>query len=112
MSQPITDASRAGVHEASENVLYADHITIRFGGLVAVSDVSFGIPPKSIVSLIGPNGAGKTTFFNVLTGLYQASVGTVYLDGRDLHRTEARQARGTGHGPYLPEHSAVQPDDS
>ncbi len=84
MSQPITDASRAGVHEASENVLYADHITIRFGGLVAVSDVSFGIPPKSIVSLIGPNGAGKTTFFNVLTGLYQASAGTVYLDGRDL----------------------------
>jgi branched-chain amino acid transport system ATP-binding protein len=84
VSQPATDASRAGVYEASTNVLYADHITIRFGGLVAVSDVSFGIPPKSIVSLIGPNGAGKTTFFNVLTGLYQASVGTVYLDGRDL----------------------------
>ena len=84
MSQPATDASRAGVHEASANVLYADHITIRFGGLVAVSDVSFGIPPTSIVSLIGPNGAGKTTFFNVMTGLYQASEGTVYLDGRDL----------------------------
>src|SRR5215204_4911806 len=84
MSQPATDASRAGVHEASSNVLYADHITIRFGGLVAVSDVSFGIPPRSIVSLIGPNGAGKTTFFNVMTGLYQASVGAVYLDGRDL----------------------------
>jgi branched-chain amino acid transport system ATP-binding protein len=84
MSQPATDASRAGVHEASANVLYADHITIRFGGLVAVSDVSFGIPPRSIVSLIGPNGAGKTTFFNVMTGLYQASEGTVYLDGRDL----------------------------
>ena len=84
MSQPATDASRAGVHEAVANVLHADHITIRFGGLVAVSDVSFGIPPRSIVSLIGPNGAGKTTFFNVLTGLYEASGGTVYLDGRDL----------------------------
>jgi branched-chain amino acid transport system ATP-binding protein len=84
VSQPATDAFRAGVREAGANVLYADHITIGFGGLVAVSDVSFGIPPRSIVSLIGPNGAGKTTFFNVLTGLYQASAGTVYLDGRDL----------------------------
>ena len=68
----------------SANVLYADHITIKFGGLVAVDDVSFAIPPKSIVSLIGPNGAGKTTFFNVLTGLYQATEGTVYLNGRDV----------------------------
>lgn len=66
------------------NVLYADHITIRFGGLVAVNDVSFAIPPKSVISLIGPNGAGKTTFFNVLTGLYAASEGTVYLDGTDV----------------------------
>ncbi len=66
------------------NVLYADHITIKFGGLVAVNDVSFAIPPKSVISLIGPNGAGKTTFFNVLTGLYEATEGRVYLDGRDV----------------------------
>jgi branched-chain amino acid transport system ATP-binding protein len=66
------------------NILYADHITIKFGGLIAVNDVSFSIPPKSIISLIGPNGAGKTTFFNVLTGLYQATEGTVYLGGRDV----------------------------
>jgi len=68
----------------TDNVLYADHVTIKFGGLVAVDDVSFSIPPESIVSLIGPNGAGKTTFFNVLTGLYQATEGTVYLNGRDV----------------------------
>jgi branched-chain amino acid transport system ATP-binding protein len=66
------------------NVLYADHITIKFGGLVAVNDVSFAIPPKSVISLIGPNGAGKTTFFNVLTGLYEATEGTVYLNGKDV----------------------------
>ncbi|HYP45720.1 MAG TPA: ABC transporter ATP-binding protein [Propionibacteriaceae bacterium] len=68
----------------ADNVLYADHITIRFGGLVAVNDVSFAIPHKAVVSLIGPNGAGKTTFFNVLTGLYEASEGNVYLSGVDV----------------------------
>ena len=73
-----------GQDPVEANVLYADHITIRFGGLVAVNDVSFAIPPKSVVSLIGPNGAGKTTFFNVLTGLYEATEGTVYLDGKDV----------------------------
>jgi branched-chain amino acid transport system ATP-binding protein len=66
------------------SVLHADHVTIKFGGLVAVNDVSFTIPPRSIVSLIGPNGAGKTTFFNVITGLYAPTEGVVYLEGRDI----------------------------
>jgi branched-chain amino acid transport system ATP-binding protein len=66
------------------NVLYTDRITIKFGGLVAVNEVSFAIPPKSIVSLIGPNGAGKTTFFNVITGLYAPTEGSVYFQGADI----------------------------
>jgi len=57
--------------EGSADALRADHVVIRFGGLVAVNDVSFVIPKQSVVSLIGPNGAGKTTFFNILTGLYR-----------------------------------------
>jgi branched-chain amino acid transport system ATP-binding protein len=62
----------------------ADGITIKFGGLTAVRNVSFTIPNRSIVSLIGPNGAGKTTFFNVLTGLYKPTFGRVYLGDRDV----------------------------
>ena len=59
------------------DVLNASNITVEFGGLVAVNDVSFNIPERSIVSLIGPNGAGKTTFFNILTGLYKPTNGVV-----------------------------------
>ncbi len=64
--------------------LAASNITIRFGGLTAVANVSFTIPDGSIVSLIGPNGAGKTTFFNVLTGLYKPTLGRVHLGERDV----------------------------
>ena len=83
--------------EALQNsVLYADHITIAFGGLVAVDDVSFTIPPKSVVSLIGPNGAGKTTFFNVITGLYKVTSGTVFLEGRDITSVKPHERAAMG----------------
>ena len=55
-----------------------------FGGLVAVNDVDFTIPERSIVSLIGPNGAGKTTFFNMLTGVYKPTAGQIVFDGHDV----------------------------
>ena len=64
--------------------LHADRIVMRFGGLVAVNDVSFTIPERGIVSLIGPNGAGKTTFFNALTGMYKVTFGRVFLGERDI----------------------------
>lgn len=59
-------------------------LTKRFGGLVAVSDVSFSLDRGEIVSMIGPNGAGKTTAFNCVTGLYPVSSGDVRLDGRSI----------------------------
>jgi branched-chain amino acid transport system ATP-binding protein len=72
------------VPAADSNALVAENISVVFGGLVAVNDVTFTIPDQSIVSLIGPNGAGKTTFFNVLTGLYTPSIGQVLFADRDI----------------------------
>jgi branched-chain amino acid transport system ATP-binding protein len=60
------------------------NISVRFGGLLALSDLSFTIGDGRIVGLIGPNGAGKTTVFNVLTGVYQASEGDVSFNGESI----------------------------
>ena len=65
-------------------VLDAQNITKQFGGLTAVNDVTFQLPEKSIVSIIGPNGAGKTTFFNILTGFYRPTFGTIEFNGRGI----------------------------
>jgi branched-chain amino acid transport system ATP-binding protein len=70
--------------EANGNILEARGVTKAFGGLVAVENVDFSIPRKSIVSIIGPNGAGKTTFFNMLTGLYRPTAGRISFEGDDI----------------------------
>ncbi len=62
-------------------LLEVEHLTMRFGGLVAVDDVSFSAGHRRITSIIGPNGAGKTTVFNCLTGFYKPTVGRLGLDG-------------------------------
>jgi branched-chain amino acid transport system ATP-binding protein len=72
---------------AAATLLATEGVSKIFGGLVAVSGVSFEIPERSIVSIIGPNGAGKTTFFNMLTGLYKPSIGRITFDGKDISRT-------------------------
>src|SRR6187402_1408638 len=66
------------------DLLIATGVRKVFGGLIAVNDVDFLIPEKSIVSLIGPNGAGKTTFFNMLTGVYKPTGGQIVFDGTDV----------------------------
>jgi len=61
-------------------LLNVEHVTMRFGGLVAIDDLSFHAREKEITAIIGPNGAGKTTVFNCLTGFYKPTVGRVTLD--------------------------------
>jgi branched-chain amino acid transport system ATP-binding protein len=64
-------------------LLEVEHLSMRFGGLLAVDDLSFGAAARSITAIIGPNGAGKTTVFNCLTGFYRPSIGRLVL-----HRTD------------------------
>jgi branched-chain amino acid transport system ATP-binding protein len=68
-------------------LLTVDNVTRRFGGIVALDDVSLALDEGEIGGLIGPNGAGKTTLFNVITRLYRADSGRVVFDGRDLLKT-------------------------
>ncbi|MFL6172062.1 MAG: ABC transporter ATP-binding protein, partial [Marmoricola sp.] len=65
-------------------LLEVDNVTIQFGGLTALDNVTFTINEGEILGLIGPNGAGKTTCFNVMTGVYQATSGQVRFDGTPL----------------------------
>ena len=57
-------------------------VSVHYGGLVAVDDVSLAVPPRELVGLVGPNGAGKSTLFGVLSGLIRPSGGTVTSTGR------------------------------
>jgi branched-chain amino acid transport system ATP-binding protein len=66
------------------STLIAKGVTKRFGGLVAVNNLDFEIPEKSISSIIGPNGAGKTTFFNCITGFYNPEEGTILFHGHEI----------------------------
>jgi branched-chain amino acid transport system ATP-binding protein len=62
-------------------LIEVEHLTMRFGGLLAVDDVSFVAGPRQITAIIGPNGAGKTTVFNCITGFYKPTVGRLLLRG-------------------------------
>ena len=66
----------------SANLLELENVTIRFGGLTAVSDVSLRVGEGELIGLIGPNGAGKTTVFNMITGVYQPTAGKIAFAGK------------------------------
>jgi branched-chain amino acid transport system ATP-binding protein len=76
---------------AATGVLRTDGLTVRFGGLTALNNVSLSVPRAQIRAVIGPNGAGKSTFFNCLTGVIRPTSGRIVFDGEDI----------TGLPPYL-----------
>jgi ABC-type branched-subunit amino acid transport system ATPase component len=69
---------------AGQSLISVDKLTMRFGGLTALDELSMTVQEGEILGLLGPNGSGKTTFFNVLTGLYKASSGSISLDGQNI----------------------------
>ena len=75
----------------SEPILKAEHLGITFGGLKAVSDFNMTINSGELVGLIGPNGAGKTTVFNLITGVYKPTEGSLYLNGERMNGKKTHQ---------------------
>jgi len=81
----VARATAAGGEPASDpEILRVEGVTLRFGGLAALADVSMGVKAGSITALIGPNGAGKTSLFNVISGIYKPTAGKVVFAGEDI----------------------------
>ncbi len=80
------------------HLLSVEAITVRFEGVIALSDVSFTVQTGELFAIIGPNGAGKTSLFNVLSRVYQPSAGRVHFDGRDLLKVRSHQIAHLGIG--------------
>jgi branched-chain amino acid transport system ATP-binding protein len=76
--------------------LEAKGITMKFGGLIALSDVDLAIPAGKIVGLVGPNGAGKSTLFGVLSGLLKPTTGSVFMEGVEVTTTSPQRRAGQG----------------
>jgi branched-chain amino acid transport system ATP-binding protein len=79
-------------------LLSISKLSVRFGGIIALDDVSFDVAPGQICGLIGPNGAGKTTLFNCLSGLYRAGSGTIRFDGSQLLDSPVHNVAALGIG--------------
>jgi ABC-type branched-subunit amino acid transport system ATPase component len=79
-------------------VLEAAQVSVRFGGVQALSDVSVTVPPGTIVGLVGPNGAGKSTLFNCIAGIIEPSSGSITLDGTDISSMPAHKRARLGLG--------------
>ena len=92
-------------------ILEVDHVTLRFGGVVALNDVDFKIHEGEILGLIGPNGAGKTTCFNAMTGVYTPTEGEIRFRGETVSGQQKHDDHPARHRQDVPEHPALPGDD-
>ncbi|MER7443015.1 ABC transporter ATP-binding protein [Micromonospora avicenniae] len=94
--QSVPAQRTAPVEENREPLLEVDHVTLRFGGVVALNDVDFTLYKGEIFGLIGPNGAGKTTCFNAMTGIYRPSEGEIRFRGERINGKKRHQITRMG----------------
>lgn len=95
--KPKKDVSSSGQADANGNAILKTEIcTIKFGGLVAVSDLNTVVRKNEIYGLIGPNGAGKTTIFNLLTGVYKPTSGKIFFEGKRIDGMRPYQISSCG----------------
>ncbi len=104
------DGGAAHAATATPLLQLAD-LTMRFGGVTALSEVDLHVDEGEILGLIGPNGAGKTTVFNVVTGVFRPTSGVIRLARRGHRRPQAPRDHRPGRGPHVPEHPAVPQHD-
>jgi branched-chain amino acid transport system ATP-binding protein len=113
---PPTPAEGTDASEVAQPLLVADHVTVGFGGLLALDEVSMSVGHREVVGVIGPNGAGKTTLFNVISGFVHPSSGTISYRDAVLRRHHphdlaklgiARTLQGIGLCPGLTVHENV-----
>jgi branched-chain amino acid transport system ATP-binding protein len=80
------------------SLLEAKNVSKRFGGLKAITDVSFAVAPGEMTFIVGPNGAGKTTLFNLITGVFHPDSGSIYFEGTDITKLSPDRAAKLGIG--------------
>ena len=91
-----TTASKPQYSKSNIAILELKHITMDFGGIKAVDDLSLALREREILSIIGPNGAGKTTLFNLISGIYPPSSGSIYFEGREITGLKPHQVVKAG----------------
>ncbi len=88
--------SQTAPQVATKPLFAAQNITMRFKGVVALSEVGFEVAPGELFAIIGPNGAGKTSLFNVISRVYQPTTGAIQFDGQDLLHVKSHQLASVG----------------